>query len=49
MPSTLSYYFENLFKPRQRCLTVGMVTDTLRQFYLQPQKLSSIYNLKTVF
>ncbi len=31
--------FENLFKPRQRRLTVGMVTDFV----------SSIHNLKTVF
>ena len=31
--------FENLFKPRQRCLTVGMVTDFV----------SSIHNLKTMF
>ncbi|TVV46907.1 transcription elongation factor GreA, partial [Streptococcus pneumoniae] len=31
--------FENLFKPRQRRLAVGMVTDFV----------SSICNLKTVF
>ncbi len=31
--------FENLFKPRQRRLTVDMVTDFV----------SSIHNLKTVF
>ena len=31
--------FENLFKPRQRRLAVGMVTDFV----------SSIHNLKTVF
>ncbi|CIW65299.1 Uncharacterised protein [Streptococcus pneumoniae] len=31
--------FENLFKPRQRRLTVGMVTDFV----------SFIHNLKTVF
>ena len=31
--------FENLFKPRQRRLAVGMVTDFV----------SSIYNLKTLF
>ncbi|CKH31384.1 Uncharacterised protein [Streptococcus pneumoniae] len=36
---TTSASFENLFKPRQRRLTVGMVTDFV----------SSIHNLKTVF
>ncbi|SNG53888.1 seryl-tRNA synthetase family protein [Streptococcus pneumoniae] len=34
-----SYSFENLFKPRQLCLTVCMVTDFV----------SSICNLKTLF
>ena len=36
--------FENLFKPRQRRLTVGMVTG-LRQFYPQPQN-SVLSNLR---
>ncbi|CAG5687272.1 Uncharacterised protein [Streptococcus pneumoniae] len=42
--------FENLFKPGQLHLAVGMVTD-FRQFYPQPQNtvLVSIHNLKTVF
>ncbi|CAG5173347.1 Uncharacterised protein [Streptococcus pneumoniae] len=35
---SLQTAFENLFKPRQRCLTVGMVTDFA----------VLIYNLKAI-
>ena len=46
--------FENLFKPRQRRLTVGMDTDFVSSIHnlkavLWADFVSSIHNLKTVF